>query len=124
MKSIRTFILIAIGMLAFTGSANTTADLGQKQKVDLVTECTTPMIQSQVVNVFQSINLIQTVFITVEGLNFKKAKDVVNFYTVSKDVGWQESKLNNTIYTKVAAGVYEQTNYKINKEKNPCRNDC
>lgn len=94
MKSIRTFILIAIGMLAFTGLAKTTANLEQKQKVELSIGVSTDTYQLQVVNKFSVFSNEVTV---VKNIDFKNP-----FYTASIDVGLVSTKtILYTINTKL-----------------------
>lgn len=94
MKSIRTFILIAIGMLAFTGLAKTTANLEQKQKVELSIGVPTDTCQLQVVNMF---SVFSNEVAVVKNVDFKNP-----FYTASIDVGLVSTKtILYTINTKL-----------------------
>lgn len=99
MKSIRTFILMAIGMIAFTATANTTAKLEQKQKVESVNGFQVHQDYSQVVNVFKEIQISQENFVlSVKVMNLKRIVNETNSYTVSLDVGWRSLQtLNHNI---------------------------
>ena len=128
MKSIRSFILIAIGMLAFTVTASTTAKLEHKQKVEQVNGFNIHQDYSQVVNVFQEIQISQEASaLACESTNFKKVDKVANFYTVSKDIGWRSlDTINYTIQKEklplnyLANQVASLTNESIVR----CRNKC
>lgn len=126
MKSIRTFILIAIGMLAFTGTAKTTANLEQSQKVELVKDYSFTINEQKVVDVFQSINLSQVaVIVTTDSLNLKQISRILKFYQSTKEVGWcrLQNLTNNTIknkdrfkdFKKVAANQVNRKKYLIQK---------
>lgn len=125
MKPIRSLILIAIGMLAFTATASTTAKLEQKQKSFAVTEYTIPTVEKQVVDISQSITLSQTaVAVTVDSMNLKKVKENLAFYTVSKDVGWRSSmaSIQNIYKRKMLQKSNQNLCYQAGSSL--CRNIC
>lgn len=128
MKSILSFILIAIGMLAFTVTASTTAKLEQKQKVESVNGFDIHQDYSQVVNIFQEIQISQEVSALVcESTNFKKVDKPANFYTVSKDVGWRSSQMIKYTIQKEKLPLNYLTHQIINLTNESivrCRNKC
>ena len=128
MKSIRSFILIAIGMLAFTVTTSTTAKLEHKQKAELVNGFEIHKDYSQVVNIFQEIQISQEASALVgEARNFKRTVNELNSYTISQDVGWRSSKTINYIIQNEKLSL----NYLTNKSPNQtnesivrCRDKC
>lgn len=128
MKSIRSLFMITIGMMVFTVTANTTAKLEQKQKVETVNGFDIHKDYSQVVNVFKEIQISQEVF-AVEGrvLNLKKTVNELNLFTVSKDVGWRSSQtINYNIHKEKLPLNYLRNNITSRTDINivRCRNNC
>ena len=112
MKSIRSLVLIAIGMMAFTVTA-TTAKPEQKQKTELVKELALPAYEVSVVNEIKVVSVVldaQTN--SKEAQTFKNVNDPQAFYAIIKDVGWRSQKGNTT---KMAYKEKFLDNY--NKEK-------
>lgn len=112
MKSIRSLVLIAIGMMVFTVTA-TTAKPEQKQKAELVKELSLPAYEVNVVNEIKVVSVVldaQTK--SKEAQTFKKVNDPQTFYAIIKDVGWRSQKGNTT---KIA--YKEKYLDKYNKEK-------
>lgn len=128
MKPIRLFILFAIGMMAFTVTASTTAKLEQKQKVETVNGFDIHQDYSQVVNIFQEIQIFQEVSaLASESTNFKRVDKPANFYTVSKDVGWRNSQTIKHTIQKEKLPLSYLTNhiaYLTNESIVRCRDKC
>lgn len=128
MKPIRSFILFAIGMLAFTVTASTTAKLEQKQKVESVNGFDIHQDYSQVVNIFQEIQVSQEVSaLASESTNFKRVDKPANFYTVSKDAGWRSSQMIRYTIQKEKLSLNYLTHQIINLTNESivrCRDKC
>ena len=92
MKSIRSFILIAIGMIALTATAHT-AKLEQKQKAELVKGFTTE-INAVSVNDYQVAPVLTDVAKAndIDVLQFKNVTDPGTYLAIITDVGWRSSK--------------------------------
>lgn len=97
MKSIRSLFMIAIGMMLFTVTANTTAKLEQKQNTELVKEFTVPAYEVSVVNETKVVSVvIDTQINSIEDQTSKTASEPESSYSIIKDVGWRSQKGNTT----------------------------
>lgn len=100
MKQIRSLILIAIGIMAFTVTASTTATLEHKQKVEQI-KCFDDSEQlTEQVKVVDS--FIQSEF--KQGLvssELVKSDGFLKIYSNLDNVGWKVTRYNNLIYIDV-----------------------
>ena len=92
MKPIRSLILIAIGMIAFTATAHTVKP-EQKQKTELSLGLY-PDLTFVCVNDFQVVPVFTepTIFSSSTALSFKSGPEPIAFYAIVTDVGWSVSK--------------------------------
>ncbi len=129
MKSIHSFILIAVCMIAFTATA-TTAKLEQKQKAELVQEYTFLANAVSVVNDYQIATAVAEAknFVSNEAHVFVIVKESITFNDIVIDVGYSDSKqlFLQEIYQKELLSNYNKENNlpDRNKVSNRIRNDC
>ena len=96
MKSINKFILIAIGMMVFTATANTTAKSEQKQKTELVKDYTFLSNEVNVVNETKVITVVSDAKNeSIKSQDLKFVNEPKTSFTIIKDVGWQGSLINS-----------------------------
>lgn len=102
MKSIRSFILIAIGMMVFTVTGATHANREQKPKVELLKE-QMPFVISASVNDYQAKSELTDVA-KANDINVVQLKNVIesfNFLAIVPDVGWQSYQKNYNLHSTI-----------------------
>ena len=122
MKTIRSFIFIAIGMMALTVTGATHSNLEQKQKTELVNELTA-QTYDVCVNFYQVAFVFTDVVKTneVNVMEFKNVTIYLNYLSNVSYVVWQSSKPANKLPYKENLSVKSDFIHPLIRN---CRSNC
>jgi len=120
MKSIRSFIMIAVCMAVFTSKATTTASMEQKQKTEFVKDFKIQTYDVSVVNEFNVVSVYSETNV------FRIESNPVQIYNVNLDVGLinSEQKFSSIDYKEKLLKNYNKDFTSINLKENRIRHCC